>query len=213
MDTSLIEWFVHIDQHMGWFFQVYGIWAYAILFLVIFGETGFVILPFLPGDTLLFATGALSASMGLSLPVLLVVVSVAAVTGNTLNYFIGRSLGQAALKEGGWLHRYIKPEHLAKAHSFFDKWGGWAITLCRFVAILRTITPFVAGLGRMKFGAFSFFNIVGSLAWAFFFILSGFFFGNFPIVRDNFYLLVLFILFITIVPVLVAFIRSRFRHK
>ena len=208
MDTTLVEWFVHIDQHLGWFFQTYGVWAFAILFLIIFGETGFVVLPFLPGDTLLFAAGALSASMGLSLPALLIVVPVAAILGNTVNFWIGRKVGQAAQRDG-WLHKYIKPQHLAKAHVFFERWGGWAITLCRFIAVLRTITPFVAGLGRMKFAAFTFYNVLGSVSWAVIFILAGYFFGNLPFVQDNFHLLVVFILFISTVPFIAAFIRSR----
>ena len=212
VDTSLVDWFVHIDQHLGWFFQTYGIWAFAILFTIIFGETGFVVLPFLPGDTLLFAAGALSSSMGLNLPTLLLVVPVAAVLGNTVNYWIGRIIGRAALRDG-WLHRYIKPHHLAEAHVFFTKWGGWAITLCRFVPILRTIMPFVAGLGRMKFPRFSLFNFMGSVAWALCFILAGYFFGNLPIVRDNFHILVVFILFISTVPFIIAIIKSRFGSK
>jgi membrane-associated protein len=207
--TTFLDWFVHIDAHLAWFFQTYGFWAFAILFLVIFGETGFVVLPFLPGDSLLFAAGALSASMGLSLPALLIVVPVAAILGNTVNYWIGRRIGQAALREGGWLHKYIKPHHLARAHSFFAKWGGWAITLCRFIPILRTITPFVAGLGRMNFAAFTWYNILGSVVWGIFFIMAGFLFGNLPIVKDNFHILVSFILFISTVPFIAAIIKAR----
>jgi membrane-associated protein len=212
VDTTFIDWFVHIDAHLGAFFQMYGVWAYAILFLIIFGETGFVVLPFLPGDSLLFAAGALSASMGLSLPTLLIVVPVAAVLGNTVNFWIGRKVGQAALRDG-WLHRYIKPHHLAQAHSFFEKWGGWAITFCRYIAVLRTITPFVAGLGRMKFLSFTVYNLIGSVSWAIVFILMGFFFGNLPIIKDNFSWLVVFILFISTVPFIVAFIKSRIDHR
>jgi membrane-associated protein len=212
VDTSLVTWFVQIDQHLAWFFQVYGVGAFAILFLIIFGETGFVVLPFLPGDSLLFAAGALSASMGLNLVALLVVVPVAATLGNTVNYWIGRRIGQAALHDG-WLHKYIKPHHLAQAHTFFAKWGGWSITLCRFVPILRTIMPFVAGLGRMKFASFTLYNVLGSVAWALFFILAGFFFGNLPFVKDNFHILVAFILFISTVPFIFALISSRFKRK
>lgn len=212
MDTSTIAWFLQIDAHLGQFFQNYGFWAYGILFLVIFAETGFVVLPFLPGDTLLFASGALAASNGPDLLILLIVISVAAIGGNTTNFWIGWGVSRAASGEH-ILHRIIKPHHLVSAHAFFAKWGPWAITLCRFFPILRTITPFVAGLGRMNFATFTFYNVIGSIAWSVCFVLLGYFFGNMPIVKDNFLVLVIFILFISTVPFLIAILKARLGRK
>ena len=212
MDTSFLTWFLEIDAHLGVFFQTYGFWAYGLLFLIIFGETGFVFLPFLPGDSLLFAAGALAASNGPDLGILLVLISIAAVLGNTVNFWIGNGVSKAAKGEH-FLHKLIKPHHLASAHVFFGKWGAWAITLCRFFPILRTITPFVAGLGQMKFRTFTIFNVLGSVAWSFAFLLLGYFCGNIPIVKDNFLVLVIFILVISTVPFMVALLKSRLGHK
>lgn len=208
MDTSAFDWLLNIDAHLGEFFQSYGFWAYGILFMVIFGETGFVVLPFLPGDTLLFAAGALAASGGPDLWILLALISAAATLGNTVNYLIGHRLS-LVLTSDHWAHRFIKPHHLAQAHRFFQRWGAWAITLCRFLPILRTITPFVAGLGRMNFGKFSVYNAIGSVAWSFMFVLLGFFFGRLPFIKNNFFALVVFILAISTLPFIIALIKNR----
>jgi len=213
MDTSLIDWFLQINANLGQFFHHYGFWAYGILFLVIFGETGFVFLPFLPGDSLLFAAGALAASGGADLFLLLLIITIAAILGNSVNFWIGRRVSKATTGDH-FLHRFIKPHHLASAHVFFAKYGGWAITISRFLAGVRSVTPFVAGLGRMNFKAFSIYNIVGGIAWTLSFVLLGYFAGNLPIVKDNFHWLVLSILAFSLITLVLVIIRARWsNHK
>jgi len=184
----------------------YGLWVYGILFAVIFVETGLVIMPFLPGDSLLFAAGAFSALGSLNLTYTLVLLSLAAVLGDTVNYWIGHFFGEAMIKNP---KIPIKQEHIDETKKFFDKHGGKTIILARFVPIVRTFAPFVAGVGRMHYGQFISYNVIGGLSWVLLFTLAGFFFGNIPVVRDNFTVVILVIIAISVVPMLWQAIRAK----
>ena len=191
---------LHLDRHLVELLARYDVWIYALLFLIIFAETGLVVTPFLPGDTLLFGTGALAAvdsSGTLRLPWLLLLLATAAIGGNSLNYQIGRYMGPRAF-DGR--HRLFKLEHLRRAEQFFLRHGGLAISMSRFVPILRTFTPFVAGVGRMPAARFQRFNIVGGSAWVTLFLCGGFLFGNLPTVKDNFGLVILLIIGLSLLP-------------
>lgn len=208
---EFINLFLHADKILASFFQNHGIWAYALLFLIIFIETGVVVFPFLPGDSLLFAAGTLAAGMGLNLGLLLVIVPLAAILGNTSNYLIGLwSARRVESFKGNFL---VKPQDLAKAHGFFEKWGGWAITLCRFFPILRTIVPFVGGLSRMGFLRFTLFNVLGGVGWSFLLLLLGFFFGNLPVIKNNFTLMMLGIVALSLVPFVVALVKTQLKKR
>jgi membrane-associated protein len=199
---TLLDFVLHLDKHVSALVAQYHYWFYAILFLVIFGETGFVVTPFLPGDSLLFAVGALTAidtSGTLKLPLLLVLLMVAAVTGNTVNYFIGRHLGRAAFSGRS---RFFKQEYLHRTEGFFARHGGMAVVLSRFLPILRTFAPFVAGLGNMNWARFQGYNIVGGVCWVTLFTVAGFLFGNVPLVRNNFGLVTLAIIAVSLLPLI-----------
>lgn len=193
---------LHLDRHLVELLARYDVWMYALLFLIIFAETGLVVTPFLPGDSLLFASGALAAvdsSGTLRLPWLLVLLAGAAIAGNSLNYRIGRYMGTRAF-DGR--HRLFKLEHLRRAEDFFLRHGGYAIALSRFVPVLRTFTPFVAGASRMPQTRFQLFNVVGASAWVVFFVCGGFLFGNLPAVKENFGLVTLLIIALSLLPIL-----------
>jgi membrane-associated protein len=177
--TQLIDFALHIDKHLAEIFQNYGTWAYGILFLIIFCETGLVVTPFLPGDSFLFALGALHNSVDLKLAFILL--AIAAILGNTTNYFIGKFIGDKII--GFKKFRLIRQEHLDKTHAFFDKHGGKAVILSRFFPIIRTIAPFVAGAGKMNFARYTLYNVIGGLSWITAFIMLGYFFGNMPAVQ------------------------------
>lgn len=206
--AHLIDLFLNLDAHLRLFFEQYGVWAYALYGFVIFAETGLVVTPFLPGDSLLFAAGALSAGAGLDLGVVLTLTLATATLGNTTNYWVGRLIARQSARTGRQ-HRLVKPEYLEQTHRFFGRWGGWAVSLCRFVPIVRTITPFVAGFGRMDFGRFTLFNLAGTVAWTLVFVLTGYFFGNFPFVQDNFHYLMLGIVLVSAIPVGLAILKGR----
>ena len=211
MDTIkfLIDLFLHLDTYLADIISQYGTWTYAILFFVIFMETGFVITPFLPGDSLLFAAGTFAAlDSGLNVWVLLVLLMVAAILGDTVNYWIGHYLGDRAYNI-----KWIKREYLDKTHAFFEKHGGKTIFLARFVPIVRTFAPFVAGIGRMSYGFFFRWNIIGGVTWVALFTLAGYFFGNIPFVKKNFEFVIVAIILVSVVPIGIEWWKARREKK
>ncbi len=196
---------VHLDRHLLELTQAYGTWVYAILFVVIFSETGFVVTPFLPGDSLLFVLGALAAGGALDIWTLNVLLVVAAIAGNQVNFAIGRYIGPRIFKSGG--ARFLKPEYLERTHRFFERHGGKTIIITRFVPIVRTYAPFVAGLGAMEPGRFTAYNIAGGLLWIVSLTLAGYFFGNIPIVKNNLTLVIFGIIFLSILPGIIEYLR------
>lgn len=208
---ELINFILHVDQHLLEFIKQYGVWIYAILFLIIFVETGLVVMPFLPGDSLLFAAGALAASTGQMNPWLLIsLLFIAAVLGDTLNYHIGRYIGPRIFEMES---RFIKKDHLLKTHVFFEKYGGKTIIIARFMPFIRTFAPFVAGAGRMNYKHFLAFNAIGGLAWVGSFITLGYFFGTRPFVKDNFSHLMLSIIVFSLLPAVIEFVRAKIRSN
>lgn len=205
----LIDLFLHLDEYLAQIIADYGMWTYAILFFVIFMETGFVVTPFLPGDSLLFAAGTFAAlESGLNVWILLVLLIVAAVLGDTVNYWIGHYLGDRAYNI-----KWIKKEYLDKTHAFFEKHGGKTIFLARFVPIVRTFAPFVAGIGRMSYGFFFRWNIIGGITWVILFTLAGYFFGNIPFVKKNFEFVIVAIILISVVPIGLEWLKARREKK
>ena len=205
--TQFVDLFLHLDEHLRGFTAEHGAWTYLILFLIIFCETGLVVTPFLPGDSLLFAAGALASLGSLSLTWLLVLLFIAAVIGDTVNYWVGHFLGRRLLNAKRF--RLIKAEHLAYTHEFFEKYGGKTIILARFVPIVRTLAPFVAGLGSMTYGRFMSYNVIGGLAWVVICTVAGYLFGNLKFVQDNFSLVVLAIIALSLIPALWEMARAR----
>lgn len=208
---KIVDFILHVNLHIPDLTERFGPWIYALMFLVIFCETGLVVTPFLPGDSLLFALGAFAAvPEGLNLGLLLVLLSVAAVLGDTVNYATGAALS-ARLLRGDKL-RFINRRHLDRTHDFFERYGAKTIILARFAPIVRTFAPFVAGMGRMTYRRFMAYNIVGGLVWVWLFLLLGYFFGNIEVVQKNFTLVILAIIVISFVPPVVEFIRERRRN-
>jgi membrane-associated protein len=206
----LIDLFLHIDKNLALVIARFGFWSYGLLFLVIFMETGLVITPFLPGDSLLFAAGALTASMGVfDIKLLWILMVMAAFLGDTANYWIGRFIGPKAFQSKSKL---LKKEYLDKAQAFYDKHGGIAIVLARFVPIVRTFAPFVAGVGKMHYGRFLSFNAVGGFLWVSIMLLSGYFFGNIPFIKNNFHYVVVVIILISVVPIAIEWMKSKKRN-
>jgi membrane-associated protein len=203
---SLINIFTNLDKSLAWAVGSYGILVYFLLFFIIFLETGIVFAPFLPGDSLLFTAGALSSQKLLNIFLLFFILSLAAILGNTTNYFIGKYIG----KEISEFHM-IKKKYLVKTNKFYAKYGGKTIIISRFIPIVRTFAPFIAGIGKMEFSKFSFYNIVGSLLWVFLFLIIGFFFGNIPLVKNNFSIAILIIIFISLIPAIVEYLRHRLK--
>lgn len=203
-----IDFVLHLDTHLASLVSQYGTWTYAILTAIVFAETGLVFTPILPGDSLLFAAGALAAISSLNIWALFGLLAVAAIAGDTVNYWIGSRIGHLA--ESGRIP-LIKPEHLAKTHAFFEKHGGKTIIIARFVPIVRTFAPFVAGAGSMTYGRFLVYNVTGGIGWVGSMLLCGYLFGNLPWVRDNFSAVVLGIVFISILPAIVGVIQNRAR--
>jgi len=206
--NHLVELFLHLDEQLATIISQYGPWTYGILFAIIFMETGFVITPFLPGDSLLFAAGSFAGLGSLNLWVLLILLSIAAVVGDTVNYWIGHYMGDRAYHV-----KWIKKEYLDRTHAFFEKHGGKTIFLARFVPIVRTFAPFVAGMGRMSYGYFFSYNVFGGLFWVFLFTLMGYFFGNLPFVQKNFELVIIAIILISVVPAVWEFFKARRESK
>jgi membrane-associated protein len=202
----VIDLFLHLDKHLQPFLETYGGWTYLLLFAIVFCETGLVVTPFLPGDSLLFAAGAFAApGQPLSLGMLVAVLCLAAVLGDTANYWVGYLLGERLLES----KRFIKPKHVAYTHEFYEKYGGKTIIIARFVPIVRTLAPFVAGVGRMRYRRFMSFNIVGGVAWVLLCTLAGRLFGGLEIVKKNFSLVVLVIIALSLVPAVWEVVRAR----
>ncbi len=193
-----IDIFLNLDKHLNEVISQYGTWTYAILFGIIFMETGFVVTPFLPGDSLLFAAGTFAALEALNIYILWVLLVTAAILGDTVNYWIGHAIGERAYT--GEI-RWIKKEYIDRTHEFFEKHGGKTIFLARFVPIVRTFAPFVAGVGRMSYGYFFTYNVVGALTWVTVFTGAGYFFGNIPFIKHNFTLAIIVIILVSLVPV------------
>jgi membrane-associated protein len=213
MDLLLSFWnfFLHLDKHLAMLVQNYGPWIYAILFAIIFCETGLVIAPFLPGDSLLFIAGALAATGGMDVHIVVVLLIIAAVLGDAVNYQIGAWLGPRIFKDDN--ARYLKKAHLEKAHAFYEKWGGAAIILARFTPFLRTYVPFVAGMSRMSYRKFALYNITGGIIWVASLTYLGYFFGNIPWVKANQGFMVIGIVIVSLIPVLIGVIKSRTSTK
>lgn len=205
--TYLINVVMHLDSHLLALTQQYGMWIYAILFAIIFSETGLVIFPFLPGDSLLFVAGALCGIGALDISMLLPLLMLAAFLGDNTNYWTGRLIGKRLVKFGN--SRFIKHEHLDKTHDFYKKHGGKTIIFARFLPIVRTFAPFVAGIARMHYRLFMMFSAAGSVVWIAFFVIGGFFLGNVPVIKDNLTLMILIIVFVSLVPAMLEFIRHR----
>jgi membrane-associated protein len=204
----VVDLFLHVDQHLLEVVQTYGSWAYAILFCIVFMETGLVVTPFLPGDSLLFAAGALSGAGALDISVVIPLLITAAVCGDNLNYLIGRHVGPRVFHEG---NRFFKQEYLFRTHDFYEKHGGKTLVLARFVPIVRTFAPFVAGIGRMRYPRFLAFSIAGGTFWVCFFGLLGHFFGSMPVVKENFSIAVLAIIALSLTPMVIEVWKARIR--
>ena len=208
---ELLDFILHVDDHLLEFITNYGIWIYAILFLIIFVETGLVVMPFLPGDSLLFAAGALAASTGAMDPVVLVILLfTAAVLGDTLNYHIGKFVGPRVFEMES---RFINRQHLIYTQKFFEKHGGKTIIFARFVPFARTFAPFVAGAGSMNYKYFLTYNVVGAFAWISSFVILGYMFGNMPIVKDNFTYLIFGIIILSVLPGVIGFIQQKLKKS
>lgn len=215
--AEFLDFLLHSDRHLLEFVQAHGAWIYGLLFAIVFAETGFVVTPFLPGDSLLFAVGALAATGVLNPYLAIALLFAAAFTGNAVNYAIGRSIGPRVFHfnagdRSGWSHRLLNRDHLAKAHGFFERYGGKAVILGRFVPIVRTFVPFVAGAAQMSAPAFGFYNFVGAAAWVVLCVGAGLAFGNVPIVKNNFSLVTIGIVFVSILPMIVEVIRHKRRR-
>jgi membrane-associated protein len=205
---TIIEFFLHLDEHLGEVIRSYGAWTYIILFVIIFCETGLVVTPFLPGDSLLFAAGALAAQYAdvLNVGALWGLLLVAAIVGDTVNYALGAYFGAKAFER---YPRIFRKEYLDKTHEFYEKYGGKTIILARFVPIVRTFAPFVAGVGKMTYRTFIAYNVVGGLAWVTLFIFAGFLFGNVPIVKENFEIVTIAIVLLSVLPMAYEFFQAR----
>jgi membrane-associated protein len=212
--AGALDLLLHVDRYLLTLVSTYGTWAYLILFLIVFAETGLVVTPFLPGDSLLFAAGAIAAIGSLDVRIVIVVLIAAAIIGDAVNYGVGRLAGARILRavetNPRW-RRWLNPAHVARAHDFFERHGGKAVVMARFVPIVRTFVPFVAGVAAMSYPSFAFYNIVGAVAWVGLCVGSGYVFGNVPIVQDNFSLVALGIVAVSMLPMLVEYLRHRRR--
>jgi len=205
--TYFIDLILHLDRHLASLIESYGLWTYLILFLIVFAETGLVVTPILPGDSLLFAAGTFAGRGSLNPLLLLASLSAAAILGDTVNYWVGKYLGEHFVR--GRSRRWIKQKHLDRTHAFFEKYGGKTIILARFVPIVRTFAPFVAGFGSMTYGKFLAYNVIGGFLWVGICIGAGYLFGGLPIVQNNFSLVVLAIVIVSLIPAGVEYLRAR----
>ncbi|HNM99051.1 MAG TPA: DedA family protein [Turneriella sp.] len=203
---AALDVLLHLERYLDVWAVNYGVWMYAILFAIIFAETGLVVTPFLPGDSLLFAVGAIAARGVLSLPVIILLLAVAAVIGDTLNYSVGRYFGDHVLKR---FSRIVKPEYVQKTHDFYEKHGSKMIVLARFVPIIRTLAPFVAGIATMRYREFALYNVIGGIFWISSMTLAGFAFGNLEFVRRNFSVVVLGIVILSVMSMIIEYVRIR----
>jgi membrane-associated protein len=203
---TIIDIFLHLDKNLANVISTFGIYTYVFLFLIIFCETGLVVTPFLPGDSLLFAGGTFAAIGSLDIWILYIIVLIAAILGDTVNYWIGHKFGPKVFTKN---YRFLKKEHLEKTHKFYEKHGGKTIILARYIPIIRTFAPFVAGVGNMSYGKFISYNIIGGISWVSLFIFGGYFFGNIPIVRKNFEFVIIAIVFVSVLPAAIEYIKHK----
>ena len=203
----MLDLFLHLDEHLREFTQQYGSWTYGILFAIVFCETGLVVTPILPGDSLLFAAGYVASLGSLDIWILGALLIVAAIAGDTVNYHLGYFLGPRVLR--GDARRWLNASHLERTHRFFERYGAVTIILARFVPIVRTFAPFVAGIGAMAYRKFLVYNVIGGILWVVLFLGAGYWFGNIPLVKDNFPLVVMAIVFISVMPMVIEFVRAR----
>jgi membrane-associated protein len=206
---EFVDFFLHLDVHLAEIIEKFGAGAYAILFLIVFCETGLVVTPFLPGDSLLFAAGAFAALGAFKIVPLMLLLIVAAVLGDTVNYWIGARIGPRAFSGNV---RFLKQEYLVRTTEFYEKHGGKTIVLARFIPIVRTFAPFVAGVGRMNYARFLAYNVIGAVVWVTLFTLAGFYFGNIPAVKENFTLVILAIIGISVLPIAIEMLKARRRE-
>jgi membrane-associated protein len=206
--SNLVDFILHLDVHLNTIIQNFGIWTYLILFLIIFLETGLVVTPFLPGDSLLFAAGSFAALGSLNPIALFILLSAAAILGDTVNYWIGHYIGPRAFSGNV---RFLKKEYLDRTHEFYERHGGKTIILARFIPIIRTFAPFVAGIGAMTYPRFFMFNVIGGIAWVALFVFGGYFFGNLPFVKENFTIVIIAIIVISVLPGVFEFAREKFK--
>lgn len=210
--SQLMDFILHIDEHLVNIVKEYGTLTYAILFSIVFVETGLVIMPFLPGDSMLFAAGALAPQGALNIWILFIVLFAAAVIGDTVNYHIGKFLGLGVYNHPK-LGKFIKKDHLDKAEDFFNTHGGKTIAIARFMPFIRTFIPFVAGASKMRYGYFITYNIVGAILWVGICLFAGFFFGNIKIVKDNFEIVLILIILVSVLPAVFSFLQSYFVRR
>jgi membrane-associated protein len=207
----LIDFVLHINVHLDELVRDYGVWVYAVLFLIVFCETGLVITPILPGDSLLFAVGAMCGLGSMNLVVSMLVLLAAAFLGDTVNYWIGAWVGPQVFRKKD--SRWLNPKHLERTHEFMERYGAKAVIIARFVPIVRTFVPFVAGVGRMSYARFMLYNLVGGVAWVGLFVPAGYFFGNMPVVKNNFSLVILAIIVVSMLPGIIEYLRQRRRSR
>jgi membrane-associated protein len=207
---TFVEFFLHLDKHLDVVIKSYGVWTYLILFVIVFCETGLVVTPILPGDSLLFAAGAFCALGSLNVAAVFTLLSIAAVAGDTANYWIGHAIGPRVFEQD---IRFLKREYLDRTHQFYEKYGGKTIIIARFMPIIRTFAPFVAGVGSMTYARFIAYNVIGGVAWITLFVFGGYFFGNIPVVKRNFTFVIMAIIFISILPGIIEFVRHRRRKN
>ncbi|MCX5830135.1 MAG: DedA family protein [Deltaproteobacteria bacterium] len=207
MLLTFIDIFIHLDRHLIWLIQHFGVWVYLIVFIVVFCETGLVVTPLLPGDSLLFGLGALAAIGDLNVAWLFVLLSSAAIAGDTANYFIGKYVGPKVFHQD--TSRFFKREYLERTHQFYEKYGGKTIVIARFMPIIRTFAPFVAGIGAMTYAKFIIYNVLGGITWVAVFIFGGYYFGNLPVVKNNFTLVIMAIIIISVLPGVIEYFRHR----
>jgi len=204
---NFIDFVLHFDKHLNYVMESFGIWCYLLFFVIIFAETGLVVTPFLPGDSLLFALGTFAAIGSLEVGWLFVVISAAAILGDSANYAVGKYFGAMILnRQGAW---FLKKEHIDRTHRFYEKYGAKTIVLARFVPIVRTFAPFIAGVGKMTYSRFFSYNVIGGLLWVLLFIFGGFFFGNIRIIKENFTLTIFAIIIISILPAVIEVIKEK----
>jgi membrane-associated protein len=209
--TEFVNIILHLDQHLLTWLAYFGPWIYVIMFLIIFCETGLVVTPFLPGDSLLFALGALAAfENGLDLTTLLLSLTAAGILGDTANYHIGKYLGVKVFEKE---NRFFKKQYLTQTQAFYDRWGPFTIVAARFAPIARTFAPFVAGIGSMNYKRFLIYNVAGAVAWVFTFLLAGYFFGNIPVVKRNFHIVIVGVILVSIIPMVIPWLKSRFASQ
>ena len=209
--AQLVDIVLHLDRHLQWLVTTYGTWVYLILFLIIFCETGLVVMPFLPGDSLLFVAGAIAAGGGIDVHTLFFVLCVASFTGDNTNYWTGRFVGLKLFRNPN--SKIFNPQHIVRTQAFYDRHGGKTVTIARFVPIVRTFAPFVAGIGRMVYTRFLFFSFAGAILWIGSLTYAGYFFGNLPIVRNNFSLVVVGIVLLSISPGIIEYVKARRRRR